>query len=147
MKIENMNTSCLSHSFADPSRSYRSRRAFLQRAGSGFGLLALAGLLEQQSARAGDRALHPMAPQPPHNPPRATSVIWLFMNGGQSHVDTWQYKPALEKWHDKELPHFDKNTGFFTDQVGPVMRSPFKFSRQGQSGAWVSEIFPYLSKH
>jgi hypothetical protein len=109
-------------------------------------MLALAGLLEQERVRGDDRSLHPMAALPSHFPARAKSVIWLFMNGGQSQVDTWQYKPELEKWHDKELPNFDQNTGFFTDQVGPVMKSPFRFARQGQSGAWVSEIFPHLAK-
>ena len=93
------------------------------------------------------RSLNAMAPQPPHFPVKAKSVIWLFMNGGQSQVDTWDYKPELEKWHDKEIPGFDKNTGFFVDQVGPLMKSPFKFRQAGQSGTWVSEIFPHLAGH
>ena len=66
------------------------------------------------------------------------------MNGGPSQVDTWDYKPELEKRDGQELPGFDKNTGFFTDQVGPLMKSPFKFAQHGQSGAWVSEIFPTI---
>ncbi|GIW88506.1 MAG: hypothetical protein KatS3mg108_2830 [Isosphaeraceae bacterium] len=69
------------------------------------------------------------------------------MNGGQSQVDTWDYKPELAKWHDKELPNFDATTGFFADQVGPLMKSPFRFAQHGQSGAWVSEIFPHLARH
>ena len=73
---------------------------------------------------------------------KAKSVIWLFMNGGPSQVDTWDYKPELAKRDGKELTGFDKNTGFFTDQVGPLMKSPFKFAQHGQSGTWVSEIFP-----
>lgn len=131
-----------------------SRRLFLRRSGAGFGLVALAGLLHQDSARARvatladlDRSLHPLAPQPAHRAAKAKSVIWLFMNGGQSQVDTWDYKPALEMWHEKELPDFDKDTGFFVDQVGPVMKSPFRFARHGESGAWVSEIFPNLAQH
>ena len=68
------------------------------------------------------------------------------MNGGPSQVDTWDYKPELEKRDGKELPGFDKNTGFFTDQVGPLMKSPFKFAQHGQSGAWVSEIFPNMAR-
>ncbi len=139
------------HLFAPPIRS-SSRRSFLKRAGSGFGLLALAGLLESEGlltipAQADDRALHPMAPRPSHFPAKAKSVIWLFKNGGPSQVDTWDYKPALEEWDGKELPGFDKNTGFFVDQVGPLMKSPFRFARHGQSGAWASEIFPNLAKH
>ncbi len=142
------------HWIATPSASFVSRRSFLERAGAGFGLVALTGLLEQQGLLAamapGDavaRSLNAMAPQPPHFPVKAKSVIWLFMNGGQSQVDTWDYKPELEKWHDKEIPGFDKNTGFFVDQVGPLMKSPFKFRQAGQSGTWVSEIFPHLAGH
>ena len=82
----------------------------------------------------GRRALNPLAPQPPHFPAKAKSVIWLFMNGGPSQVDTWDYKPELEKRDGQELKGFDKNTGFFTDQVGPLMKSPFKFAQHGQCG-------------
>ena len=84
---------------------------------------------------------------PAHFPAKAKSVIWLFMNGGPSQVDTWDYKPELAKRDGQELPGFDKNTGFFTGQVGPLMKSPFKFAQHGQSGTWVSEIFPNLAKH
>jgi uncharacterized protein DUF1501 len=137
------------------------RREFLRRTGSGFSLVALAGLLDQQGllaetneavqAKLGQRfasaALNPLAARPPHFPAKAKSVIWLFMNGGPSQVDTWDYKPTLEKFDGKELEGFDKNTGFFTDSVGPIMKSPFKFARHGQSGAWVSEIFPKMAQH
>jgi hypothetical protein len=91
--------------FATPSAAYTSRRDFLRRTGGGFGLLALAGLLGEQallSATADDeRRLNPLAPRPPHFATRAKSVIWLFMNGGPSLVDTWDYKPELAK-HDGE---------------------------------------------
>ncbi|MFO0958436.1 MAG: DUF1501 domain-containing protein [Isosphaeraceae bacterium] len=139
------------HWIATPSP--RPRREFLRTAGGGLGMLALLGLLDQEKLlRADDsaaqgRSLNPLAPRPAHFPARAKSVIWLFMNGGQSQVDTWDYKPELEKSDGKELPGFDPNTGFFKDQVGPLMKSPFKFARHGQSGAWVSEIFPHLSQH
>jgi hypothetical protein len=69
------------------------------------------------------------------------------MNGGPSHVDTWDYKPELERRDGQELAGFDRNTGFFRDQVGPIMRSPFRFQRHGQSGAWVSDIFPNMARH
>ena len=62
-------------------------------------------------------------------PARAKSVIWLFMNGGPSQVDTWDYKPELIRSHGKELAGFDKKTGFFADSVGPLMRSPFEWNR------------------
>ena len=118
------------------------------------GLLALAGLLDQQGLlgappvpNPGSLNLHPLAPRPSHFPTKAKSVIWLFMNGGPSQVDTWDYKPELAKRDGKELEGFDKNTGFFTGQVGPLMKSPFKFAQHGQSGSWVSEIFPNLASH
>jgi len=130
------------HLFAQPSVS---RRRFLQTTGSGFGLLALSSLLAESAGAT--QVVNPLAARPAHFATRAKSVIWLFMNGGQSQVDTWDYKPELEKQDGKELKGFDKNTGFFTDQVGPLMKSPFKFSRQGKSGTWVSEIFPNIAKH
>jgi hypothetical protein len=138
-----------SHHFARPVGFDPSRRRFLARTGSGFGLTALAALLGEENLLADEsvpRSLNPMAPHPPHFEAKAKSVIWLFMNGGQSQVDTFDYKPELERRDGKELEGFDANTGFFKDQVGPLMRSPFKFARHGQSGAWVSEIFPNLAK-
>src|SRR5437899_10673697 len=105
------------HFIADPVLA--SRRQFLARTGQGFGLLALAGLLDQAGALAADstaginaaaRQLHPLAPRPTHFPAKAKSVIWLFMNGGPSQVDTWDYKPELAKRDGQDLPGFDKNT-------------------------------------
>ena len=75
---------------------------------------------------------------------RAGACILLWLDGGQSQVDTWDYKPELEKQDGKELKGFDKNTGFFTDQVGPLMRSPFKFSRTGKSGTY-SSVLPVVA--
>jgi hypothetical protein len=69
------------------------------------------------------------------------------MNGGQSHIDTWDYKPQLAKHDGQQLEGLDKNTGFFTDQVGPLMRSPFSFRQYGASGTWASEIMPALAEH
>jgi uncharacterized protein DUF1501 len=142
------------HLFASPPSAYPSRRDFLCHAGSGCGLLALAAMLDQQGlltssaqSAVGDLGIHPMAPRASHFPAKAKSVIWLFMNGGPSQVDTWEYKPELAKRDGQDLPGFDKNTGFFTEQVGPLMKSPFKFQQHGQSGAWVSEIFPKMAEH
>ncbi len=142
------------HLIAAPHATFHSRRDFLRRTGSGMGMLALAGLLQDQGlsaplppANPGNPNLNPLAPRPSHFPAKAKSVIWLFMNGGPSQVDTWDYKPELAKRDGKELEGFDKNTGFFTGQVGPLMKSPFKFAQHGQSGSWVSEIFPNLASH
>jgi hypothetical protein len=138
--------------FAPPGPAFASRRDFLARAGSGFGTLALAGLLQEQgllgraSARMTDPR-NPLAPHPGHVDAKARSVIWLFLNGGPSQVDTWDYKPELAKRDGQELKGFDKNTGFFTDQVGPVMKSPFRFAQHGQCGKWGSEIFPNVAQH
>ncbi|HJZ92583.1 MAG TPA: DUF1501 domain-containing protein [Gemmataceae bacterium] len=131
--------------FAPPHPAYASRRDFLARAGNGFGLLALGSLLAQDGRA--DAPADPLAPKKPHFRAKAKSVIWLFMNGGPSHVDTWDYKPELDKRDGQELKGFDKNTGFFTDQVGPLLKSPFKFARHGKSGAWVSDLFPHMAKH
>ncbi len=128
-----------------------SRRDLFRRAGHGAGMLALAGLLDDQrllmpramAAPSGD----PLAPRPPQLKTRAKSVIWLFMNGGPSQVDTWDYKPELTRRHGQELPGFDKKTGFFTDSVGPLMKSPFAWAQHGQSGTWASDLFPHLSRH
>ena len=125
----------LKHLFAEPAARKSSRRDFLLRTGNGLGLLALAGLLQQEEARdaplaeAGTGGLNPMAPRRPHFPARARSVIWLFMNGGPSHVDTWDYKPELIRQDGKELSGFDRSTGFFADQVGPLMKSPFEWKQ------------------
>jgi hypothetical protein len=136
--------------------AYSSRRDFLQRTGCGFGLTALSALLADQKLlsaapssmpRLPSSTLNPLAPKQPHFPAKAKSVIWLFMNGGQSQVDTWDYKPALAKYDGQALKGFDKNTGFFSNDVGPLMKSPFDFARHGKSGTWVSEIFPSLTKH
>jgi hypothetical protein len=130
-----------------------SRRQLLARAGSGCGLLALAALLRDEGLLAAGTGgvnalpLNPLAARQGHFPAKAKSVIWLFMNGGPSQVDTWDYKPELAKRDGKELEGFDKNTGFFNDQVGPLMKSPFRFARHGESGTWVSEIFPAMARH
>jgi hypothetical protein len=134
--------------FAPPSPAYGSRREFLARAGGGMGLLALADLFAQESRGADvTAATNPLAPRPAHFPAKAKSVIWLFMNGGPSHVDTWDYKPELEKRDGQELKGFDPTTGFFSAQVGPLMKSPFKWAQHGQSGKWVSDLFPHMAKH
>ena len=121
------------------------RRHFFQRAGAGFGWLALQSMLARTGF--GANALNPLAAKPPHFPARAKSIIWLFMNGGPSHVDTWDYKPELQKRDGQPLPGFDAKTGFFPDAVGPLMKSPFEWQQHGQSASWGSSLFPKLSQH
>lgn len=122
------------------------RRQWLTRCGSGLGMIALADLLHSEQARAGD-ARNPLAPKPGHFPAKAKAVIWMFINGGHSQVDTWDYKPELAKYDGKPLDSLDKHTGFFVNQVGPLMKSPFEWKQFGQSGKWVSSLFPQLSRH
>src|SRR5712692_8494445 len=119
-------------------RPAHSRRDFLRLAGGGFGMFALNAILSEQGLAA-DTELgpNPLAARPPHFPARAKSVIWLFMNGGPSHIDTWDYKPGLEKADGKRLEGFDATTGFFDQAVGPLLKSPFEFKRHGQSGMWA----------
>jgi hypothetical protein len=125
-----------------------SRRDFLRLAGGGVGMLALNTILCEQGLAAGtELGPNPLAARAPHFPARAKSVIWLFMNGGPSHIDTWDYKPGLEKANGKALEGFDATTGFFDQAVGPLLKSPFDFKRHGQSGMWASSLFPHLSRH
>jgi hypothetical protein len=126
-----------------------SRRQLLARCGAGFGSLALFDLLKRNGALAGDakQSGNPLAAKPAHFAAKAKAVIWIFINGGHSQVDTWDYKPELVKQHGKPLPNLDKNTGFFTNQVGPLMKSPFTWKQYGDSGKWVSSLFPHLSQH
>ncbi|HEY3788865.1 MAG TPA: DUF1501 domain-containing protein, partial [Urbifossiella sp.] len=135
--------------FAPPHPAYHSRRDFLTRAGGGFGMLALANLLAEESRGADTHGTssNPLAPRASHFAAKAKSVIWLFMNGGPSHVDTWDFKPQLEKRDGQELKGFDPNTGFFNGQVGPLMKSPFKWAKHGRCGKMVSELFPHMAKH
>ncbi|MBM4097569.1 MAG: DUF1501 domain-containing protein [Planctomycetes bacterium] len=127
-----------------PSRlALPGRRRFLAEAGLGFGTLALSNLLGEEAAAA---AAAPLAPKSPHYPGKVKSIIWLFMTGGPSQVDTWDYKPELQKRDGQPLAGADPKTGFFTTS-GKCLASPFKWAQHGKSGTWVPEIFPYLSRH
>ncbi len=123
------------------------RRELLGKAGGGIGALALASLLHQQGYGAIELGENPLEARKPHFEGKAKHVIWLFINGGPSHVDTWDYKPELTKRDGQKLEGFDATTGFFENAVGPLMKSPFEFRQHGQSGAWASSLFPNLSKH
>lgn len=123
-----------------------SRRELLQYTGMGIGSLALAPLLGKSLSAAStdhDAALHPLASREPHFPVKAKHIIHLFMNGGPSHVDTFDPKPALDTYAGKELP-FKLPT---ERKTGAAFPSPFKFQKYGQSGIEVSEIFPHTAAH
>ena len=120
------------------------RRQMLQRCGMGAGALGLLTLLQEERLLA---AADPLAPRVPHFVASAKSVIWIFVNGGQSQVDTWDYKPELAKRDGQALEGFDRFTGFFANAVGGLMKSPFEFRQHGQCGKWVSSIFHNLARH
>lgn len=123
-----------------------SRRELLSRCGFGIGSLALADLLQAAPARP-EKSTNPLAPRKPHFEAKAKAVIWIFVNGGPSQVDTWDYKPELQKRDGQELPGFDKKSGFFINSAGPLMKSPFEWKQHGECGKWVSSLFPNLAKH
>jgi hypothetical protein len=129
-----------------PRETSVSRRKLLLAGGTGFGLLAFAGLAHGAglAARRFDAA-NPLAPRAGHFAPRAKRVIFLFMHGGPSQIDTFDHKPLLERDHDKPLPFAKPRIQFA--QTGNLMKSPWKFAQHGESGLWASELFPEVAKH
>ncbi|MFM8251118.1 MAG: DUF1501 domain-containing protein [Planctomycetota bacterium] len=120
-----------------------SRREMLQQLGAGFGLVGLAGVLAEAQAAGGATSDNPLAVKSPHFPARAKRVIHLFMNGGPSHVDTFDPKPALEKYAGQKPEELTKN---YPRVVGPLFPSPYKFSKHGAAGIDVSELYPHLAQ-
>lgn len=127
--------------------NFVNRRHFLRQAGLGAGALGLTSLLHDEgllsSASAAEGDLKVAAP---HFAPKAKQIIWLFMPGSPSQVDTFDYKPNLNHCDGQKLAGADPKTGFFTTS-GKVLKSPFKWAQYGESGAWASEIFPHMTKH
>src|SRR5438105_1529579 len=120
----------------NPTPCGRSRREFLWEVGGGFAGLALIDLLSRDGFFAGRAAAatsYPLAPKPPHAAARAKHAVFLFMNGGPSHVDTFDPKPALDRYHGTPY-HGDATVGSNGRPIGHLMRSPFPFQRCGQSG-------------
>lgn len=117
-----------------------SRREWLFRSAAGFGGVALASLLTDQARADGMLAK-------PHHEPKAKAVIFLYMDGGPSQVDTFDYKPILEKYHGQDPKKvLGKLEPTQFDNVGKVMASPWKFKQHGECGAWVSDLFPHVAK-
>lgn len=141
-----------------------SRRDFLRSLGAGFGTLAcsaLEGTVRAQSPesqpprRIGDiDPLKPLASRTPHFAPRAKSVIFLFMVGGPSQIDTFDYKPELDRLDGKPVPDSirqalkaTRHANVFHGCDDAILKSPFAFQRYGESGMWVSELMPHTAQH
>jgi Protein of unknown function (DUF1501) len=130
----------------------RTRREFLWQTGAGFtslgltGLLANDGFFSQAAAAESPEFINPLAAKPPHFAPKAKSVIFLFMYGGPSQVDTFDYKPKLYELDGKTIPVKTKGRGGSKNQ-GRIVGPKWSFKQYGESGQWVSELFPHLSRY
>ncbi len=125
------------------SKGPTSRREMLKKGAMGFGGVALQAMMADQL----QASPNPLAPKVPHFVPKAKNVIFLYMDGGPSHVDTFDYKPLLEKYHGRDPREVIGElapTQF--DNVGKVLRSQWDFKQRGESGAWVSDLFPHLAQ-
>src|SRR5215469_14887419 len=125
---------------------FLTRRDFLSRCGLGFGMLGLANLLAPLRTEASGvaPAASPLAPKTPQFPAKAKRVIHIFANGGPSHVDTFDPKPALARLNGQPLPMDNLPT---ERRTGAAFQSPFKFAKYGQSGIEVSDLFPHVGEH
>ena len=119
-----------------------SRRDWLQRSACGFSHVALMGLLANESRAANESGASPLAPKTPHFPARAKRVVFLFMHGGVSHVDSFDPKPKLEEMNGQPLPIAKPKFEFAP--TGNLLKSPWKFQQYGQSGIPVSDLFPRI---
>src|SRR5437764_550469 len=115
--------------FSQPFTPMR-RRTLLERAAGGFGFLALQGLLGREQVHAAVE--NPLAPKRPHVAPRAKRIVFLFMKGGPSHVDTFDPKPLLQRDDGKPYPYEQPRVQFA--QTGKLLKSPWNFKQYGQSG-------------
>jgi hypothetical protein len=146
--IEDDNTFAMQHHKPRLEDSFLTRREFLGRCGMGMGALSLASLMNSSGmflsqAAVSQDAISPLIPKSPHFSVKAKRVIHLFMNGGPSHVDTFDPKPSLQKYAGKPLPTANPRT---ERKTGAAFPSPFKFSKYGQSGIEVSELFPNVAE-
>lgn len=121
------------------------RRRFLQQAGQGFGSLALLDLLLRTSSFAESPRPSTQLNGGLHHPAKVQRVIQLFMNGGVSQMDTFDHKPELERRHDESVDFGLKAA--VTSTPGKIMKSPFAFQQHGESGRWVSSVFPQMARH
>src|ERR1051325_9627431 len=130
------------------------RRHFFGRMATGIGVAALGSLLNPgllAAAVSGETKRYGALPGLPHFPPKAKRVIYLFMAGGPSQIDLLDYKPALEKLHNTELPESirmgQRLTGMTSGQKNfPCVKPIFKFAQHGKAGTWVSELLPNIAE-
>jgi len=138
------------------STSLTTRRSVLKNSAAGFGFLALNALLHQESrssdprtstsdSTSGSTSANPLQAKVAHFPAKAKRIVFLFMKGGPSHVDTFDPKPMLDRDDGKPLPFALPKVLFA--QAGNLLKSPWKFHQHGQSGLPVSELFPNVAKH
>jgi hypothetical protein len=117
-----------------------SRRNFLLRGGSGLGAMALSSMVAAEK--------DPLLARQPHHPPKAKSVIWLFMEGGPSHMDLFDPKPKLNELHGQPLPpSYGKLITAMGTGNNALMGAPRTWKQHGQSGLWVSELYPHIAQH
>ncbi len=136
-----------------PNFCGRTRREFLWQAGGGFAGTALAGLLSDSffaqqvvAANGVDQWENPLAPKKPHFKPKARSVIFLFMYGGPSHIDTFDYKPAMIGMDNKTVEVKTFGRGGHKNE-GRIVEPRWKFNQYGECGKWVSDLFPNVARH
>src|SRR3954463_5050980 len=124
-----------------------SRREMLRRAMLGFGGLALADVLGRRSTSAlASTGVSPLMAKPPHFAARAKPIIYVFLDGGLSQVDSYDYKPLLQRDDGKPLPASIAKPKFTFAPTGSLLKSPFKFKQWGRSGMWASDLFPETNK-
>ncbi|MEZ6048544.1 MAG: DUF1501 domain-containing protein [Planctomycetaceae bacterium] len=121
------------------------RRHWLQRVSTGFGALAMSTLAIENGYAASEAVVNPLQSKETHHAPRTKHVIFLYMDGGVSHIDTFDPKPQLEKEHGQAFKMKVQPTQF--DNVGKVLKSPWKFTQYGESGLPISDLFPHIARH
>ena len=120
-----------------------SRREMLKGCAMGFGGVALQAIMADEAKA----SANPLAPKTPHYAAKAKNVIFLYMDGGPSHVDIFDYKPALEKYNGKDPREvIGKLAPTQFDNIGKILKSPWEFKQRGQSGHWVSDLFPHIAQ-
>ncbi len=125
-----------------------SRREFLKNSYLGLGGLALTDLLATDLGAAVNSAENPLLPKQAHLPAKAKHCIFLFLEGGVSQMDTFEYRPTLDKYAGQQMPSVrgtDQDVASLGMAHNRIIPSPFRFARYGQSGRWMSELFPHLS--